>query len=177
MIFEFDLHGNECFGILTVESYYHNTCTLHTLSLSQLHMYTESVTYVHVCIPSDHNNACLPPTKERVFNKKKNAFLFSVFIYKPRPACKLGLANGRAQHTPYGCATNLKESGASSRHLPHSLSQYQDTSPVIIQTHPHRWYISTLCKLKGSQMYLSDTPTPCRCSSTRSKTRQVCRLD
>ena len=25
MRFEFDLHGNECFGILTVENYYYNT--------------------------------------------------------------------------------------------------------------------------------------------------------
>ena len=47
-------------------------------------------------------------------------------------------ARSRASHTPYGCAMDLKESGASSRHLPHSLSQYQDTGPVIIQTHPHR---------------------------------------
>ena len=37
-----------------------------------------------------------------------------------------------------GRAVDLKESGASPQHLPLSLSQYQDTGPAIIQTHPHR---------------------------------------
>ena len=37
-------------------------------------------------------------------------------------------ARNRASHTPYRCAMDLKESGASSRHLPHSLSQYQDVT-------------------------------------------------
>ena len=42
------------------------------------------------------------------------------------------------RHTHPGCAVDLKESGAPSQHLPLSLSQYQDTGPAIIQTHPHR---------------------------------------
>ena len=41
------------------------------------------------------------------------------------------------RHTHPGCAVDLKESGAPSRHPPLSLSQYQDTGPAIIQTHPH----------------------------------------
>ena len=51
---------------------------------------------------------------------------------------------------------DLKESGASSRHLPLPLSQYQDTGPVIIQTHPHR--------NTSMSMYLwesaAESPTP-----------------
>ena len=67
-------------------------------------------------------------------------FFVSVFICKPRPAATRPANFGRAQpgvHTPYGCAMDLKESGTSSQHLPLSLSQYQDTGPVIIQTQPH----------------------------------------
>ena len=69
--------------------------------------------------------------------------LFSFCVYLQAEAGgysrRANLASQTAgRHTHPGCAVDLGESGASSRHLPLSLSQYQDTGPAIIQTHPHR---------------------------------------
>ena len=95
--------------------------------------------------------------------RQSHAYFWFICVYLQAEAGgysrRVNLASQAAgRHTDPGCAVDLKESGASSRHLPHSLSQYQDTSPVIIQTHPPPYRNSSM------SIYLresaAESPTP-----------------